>query len=363
MAILEWEPKIRGLRESLELALARTLASMDPVEVADSLWALAKLAWKPIEGRLREILELTLQRVLPSLGTPNLERSAWALRKLDWRPVSVGLRSLLTEDYATPSLRGGCDGEPVSSSGLEPEPPVAQDIEDEARAGIEHEADGECPICFYPLDGAPCGERGVITVAPTSATVASTPCGHLYHAECLASSMLADRKYGRPPSCPMCRGPLDDFTLGDVERSDEAVVDREGVRVGAVGLGAYDPAFDASTLPTGYVAANPGPHGMRNLRSKLQCARGNQTTPRPFACTQQLPGGQVSPTGDPMHEWRIGTIQSYNRSLGAYNVQFNNSEGTEWRILDIDLYGTHGEYKDGKPASGHWVLFELPSAR
>ena len=85
----------------------------------------------------------------------------------------------------------------------------------------------------------------MITVAPTPATVATTPCGHLYHAECIASSMLADRKYGRPPSCPMCRGPLHDFTLGDVERSNEAVVDREGVRVGAVGLGAYVPAFDA----------------------------------------------------------------------------------------------------------------------
>jgi hypothetical protein len=73
--MLEWAPKIRGVRESLELALARTLASMD------SLWALAKLAWKPTEGegRLCETLELTLQRVLPSLGAPDLERSAWAL--------------------------------------------------------------------------------------------------------------------------------------------------------------------------------------------------------------------------------------------------------------------------------------------
>ena len=117
---LEWAPKIRGVRESLELALARMLASMDPVEVADSPWAVAKLAWKPSEGRLREILEPTLQRVLPSLGELDFERSAWALRKLDWQPVSVGLRSLLTESDATPSLRGGCDGEPVSSSDLEP---------------------------------------------------------------------------------------------------------------------------------------------------------------------------------------------------------------------------------------------------
>jgi hypothetical protein len=266
---------------------------------------------------------------------------------------------LLTESEAPPSLSGGCDGEPISSSDLEPEPPVAEDIEDEARAGIEHEAVGECPICFYPLDGAPGGERAVITAAPTAATVTTTPCGHLYHAECLASSMLADRKYERLPSCPMCRGPLHDLTLGDVERSNEGVVDREGVRVWAIGLGAYDPAFDASTLPTGYVAANPGPHGMRNLRSRLQCARGNQTTPRPFACTQQLPGGQVSPTGDPMHEWRIGTIQSYNRSMGAYKVRFNEG-GEEWRVLDIDLYGTHGEYKEGKPVGGHWLLLELP---
>jgi hypothetical protein len=161
----------------------------------------------------------------------------------------------------------------------------------------------------------------------------------------------------------MCRGPLHDFTLGAVERSNEAVRDREGVRVGATGSGAYDPAFDASTVHSGDVAANPGPHGMRNLRSNLQCARGRQRTPRLFACTQELPGRQVSSTGDPMHEWRIGTIQSYSRSMGAYDVQFNDSEGTEWRILDIDLYGTHGEYKDGKPASGHWVLLELPSPR
>ncbi len=147
----------------------------------------------------------------------------------------------------------------------------------------------------------------------------------------------------------MCRGPLHDFTLGDVERSNEAAVDREGARVGAVGLGAYVPAFDASTLPSGYVAANPGPHGMRNLRSRLQCARGNQMTPRPFACTQQLPGGQVSPTGDPMHEWRIGTIQSYNRSMGAYKVRFNEC-GEEWRVLDIDLYPWHAWRVQGRQA-------------
>jgi hypothetical protein len=79
--MLEWAPKIRGIRESLELALAGTLASMDPVEVADSHWAVAKPAWKPTEGegRLCETLELTLQRVLPSLGAPDLERSAWTL--------------------------------------------------------------------------------------------------------------------------------------------------------------------------------------------------------------------------------------------------------------------------------------------
>jgi hypothetical protein len=270
---------------------------------------------------------------------------------------------LLAESKAAPSLGGGCDVEPVSSSGLEPEAPVADDIDDTERVGIEHEADGECPICFYPLDGAPGGERMVSTAQATLATVATTPCGHLFHAECLAGSMRADRKYERPPSCPMCRGPLHDFTLGAVERSNEAVRDREGVRVGATGSSAYDPAFDASRVHSGDVAANPGPHGMRHLRSNLQCARGRQRTPRLFACTQELPGRQVFSTGDPMHEWRIGTIQSYSRSMGAYDVQFNDSEGTEWRILDIDLYGTHGEYKDGKPASGHWVLFELPSTR
>jgi hypothetical protein len=338
---------------------------MEPVEVVDSLWALAKLGWRPTEGGLRETLELALQRVLPSpsLGAPDLERCVWGLSKLDWRPVSVGLRSLLAESQAAPSLGGGCDVEPISSSGLEPEAPVADDIDDRERVGIEHEADGECPICFYPLDGAPGGERMVSTAEATPATVATTPCGHLFHAECLAGSMRADRKYERPPSCPMCRNLLHDSTLGDVERSNEAVRDREGVRVAATGSGAYDPAFDASTVHSGYVAANPGPHGMRHLRSNLQCARGRQATPRLFACTQELPGRQISPTGDPMHEWRIGTIQSYNRSMSAYNVHFNDSHGAEWRTLDIDLYGTHGEYKDGKPASGHWVLLELPSTR
>ncbi len=83
--------------------------------------------------------------------------------------------------------------------------------------------------------------------------------------------------------------------------------------------------------------------------------------PRPFACTQELPGGRVSPTGDPMHEWRIGTIQSYNRSMDAYKVRFTQGGGEEWRVLDIDLYGMHGEYTDGKRAGGHWVLLELPS--
>jgi hypothetical protein len=69
-------------------------------------------------------------------------------------------------------------------------------------SGIEHEADGECPISFYPLDGAPGGECMVSTAEATPATVATTPCGHLFHAECLAGSMRADRKYGRPAELP-----------------------------------------------------------------------------------------------------------------------------------------------------------------
>ena len=149
-------------------------------------------------------------------------------------------------------------------------------------------------------------------------------------------------------------------------RSIESIEDgRDGewVRSGAAGTGPYDPTLDASMLPNGYVvAANPGPLGMRNMRSRLLGVKGRQPMPRPFACTQELPGGRVSPTGDPMHEWRIGTIRSYNRSMDAYKVRFAQGGGEEWRVLDIDLYGTHGEYTDGKPAGGHWVLLGLSSA-
>ena len=147
-----------------------------------------------------------------------------------------------------------------------------------------------------------------------------TPCGHLFHARCLAGSMLADRKSARPPSCPMCRGPLQDFALGDVERSNEAGRDGESMRSGAAGTRSYDPTFDASMFHNSYVAANPGPLGMRNMRSRLLGIKGKQPTPRPFACTQELPGGWVSPTGDPVHEWRIGTIQSYNRLVDQYKL-------------------------------------------
>ncbi len=46
-------------------------------------------------------------------------------------------------------VRAFPQGPPTS---LSPATSTAEDIEDEARAGIEHEADGECPICFYPLE-------------------------------------------------------------------------------------------------------------------------------------------------------------------------------------------------------------------
>jgi hypothetical protein len=270
---------------------------------------------------------------------------------------------LLAESEATPSLSGGGDGEPASSSDLEPAPPVADDINDEARAGIEHEADGECPICFDVLDGTPGCEHAASTAEATPVALATTPCGHLFHAECLAGSMRADRKSARPPSCPMCRGPLQDFALGDVERSNEAGRHGESMHSGAAGTRPYDPTFDASMLPNGYViVANPGPLGMRNMRSRLLGVRGKQPMPRPFACTQELPGGWVSPTGDPMHEWRIGTIQSYNRSEDHYKLRFSQGGEEEPKVLNIDLYGTHGEYADGKPAGGHWVLLELSSA-
>jgi hypothetical protein len=368
LATLEWAPMVLGVRESLELALARTLASMDFVEVVDSLWALAKLGWRPTEGGLRQAFALALERALPSLGAPlsldapDLARIVWALSKLDWPPVLVGLRSLLAESEAMPSLSGGCDGEPALSSDLEPAPPVAADIDDEARAGIEHEADGECPICFDPLDGTSGCEHAASTAEATPVALATTPCGHLFHADCLAGSMLADRKSARPPSCPMCRGPLHDLTLGDAERSNEDGRDGEWVGSGAAGTGPYDPTLDASMFPNGYcVAANPGPLGMRNMRSRLLGVKGKQPMPRPFACTQELPGGRVSSTGDPMHEWRSGTIRSYNRSMDAYKVRFTQGGEEEWRVFDIDLYGTHGEYTNGKPAGGHWVLLELSS--
>ena len=241
--------------------------------------------------------------------------------------------------------------QPGPPSGLEPEAPVADDSDDVARAGIEHEADGECPICFEPLAESTSNAESI------PATLATTPCGHLFHTKCLASAMLADMKHTRQPSCPMCRGLLHDFKLGDAEGSNEAIRNH----VAARGSGAYDPAFDTSAFPLCYIAPSPGAHGMRNLRSNLLCTRGKQPAPRLFACTQELPGGQVSPTGDPMHEWRAGTIRSYNRSMGAYKVRFSEEEEDEWRALDISLYGTHGEYKDGKPAGGHWVLLELSS--
>jgi hypothetical protein len=364
LATLGWAPTVNGVRESLELALARMVASMHSAEVVDSVWALATLGWRPLEGGLCATLELALQRVLPSLGALELARTVWALSKLDWRPVSVGLRSLLPESEAAPPVTCSNDGEhgvsacKESSSGLEAISPV-DDGDDEVTAGLEHEADGECAICFELMAEMPGDELATSEGEPMPVTL--TVCDHRFHTKCLASAIIEDRKHKRQPSCPMCRGLVQDVTPGDVESSSEVVLDREWIGVGAGGSGVYDPAFDASAIPNCHVAPNPGHLGMRAFRSSLCATRKRSPVPRLFACTQLLPGGRVSSSGDPMHTWRIGTIQSYNRSMGAYKVRFNDRDDEEWNALDIDVYGTHGEYEDGDPTGGHWVLLNLPS--
>jgi hypothetical protein len=80
---------------------------------------------------------------------------AWALR--DGEECMGAEKSRLAAcleraaELATPPLGGTSNSEPGLISGLEPEPPVADDSDDVARAGIEHETDGECPIGFEPL--------------------------------------------------------------------------------------------------------------------------------------------------------------------------------------------------------------------
>jgi hypothetical protein len=64
--------------------IALVSADMGGQQVANTVWALAKLGWQAAEGSMRCALEAAAVRVAPSMNAQGVANTLWALATLGW---------------------------------------------------------------------------------------------------------------------------------------------------------------------------------------------------------------------------------------------------------------------------------------
>ena len=72
------------MRCALEGAAVRVAPSMNPQNVANTVWALATLGWQDGKGSMRCALEAAAVRVAPSMNAQGVANTVWALATLGW---------------------------------------------------------------------------------------------------------------------------------------------------------------------------------------------------------------------------------------------------------------------------------------
>ena len=76
------------MRGALEGAAVRVAPSMNPQNVANTIWGLAKLGWQPGEGAMRGAREAAAVRVAPSMNAQEVANTIWGLATLGWQSSS-----------------------------------------------------------------------------------------------------------------------------------------------------------------------------------------------------------------------------------------------------------------------------------
>jgi very-short-patch-repair endonuclease len=109
------EPRIDARCEQTLLSAAvRVAPSMDAQNVADTLWALAKLGWQAEDSRMRvqmrSALEEAAARLAPSMNAEQVASTLWAHGKLGWKNRDAVLRSAAARE--APSM----DAQDVAST-------------------------------------------------------------------------------------------------------------------------------------------------------------------------------------------------------------------------------------------------------
>ena len=81
--------------QTLFLTLTRVSSSMNAQNVANTLWALAKLGWQAGEMPMRCALEGAAVRVAPSMKAQAVANTVWALATLGWQAGDGAMRDAL----------------------------------------------------------------------------------------------------------------------------------------------------------------------------------------------------------------------------------------------------------------------------
>ncbi len=91
------------MRSALEAAAVRVAPSMNPQNVANTIWGLATLGWQAGEGPMRDALEAAAVRVAPSMKPQDVATLSGGWRRSDGRlvPTSVPSFSILLKPFLT----------------------------------------------------------------------------------------------------------------------------------------------------------------------------------------------------------------------------------------------------------------------